>query len=53
MATKNNKIKTVIICVLVFVIWAGLSLYRTLNRNMDWFDKQDLVATENEEKEKK
>lgn len=39
MAVKSEKVKTIIICVLVFVIWAGLSLYRTLSRNMDWFDK--------------
>lgn len=49
MATKNNKIKVIIICVLVFVIWAGLSLYRTLNRNMNWFDKPNLEAIEKEE----
>ena len=51
MATKNNKIKTIIICVLVFVIWAGLSLYRTLNRNMDWFEPQVSAEEEQEKRE--
>ena len=43
MAKMNNKIKTIIICVLLFVIWAGLSLYRTLGRNMDWFESTTVV----------
>jgi len=50
MAVKSEKIKTIIICVLVFVIWAGLSLYRTLSRNMDWFDKT-VVEEQTVEKE--
>lgn len=43
MAKMNNKVKTIIICVLLFVIWAGLSVYRTLGRNMDWFEQVNVV----------
>lgn len=35
---KNKNVKTIIICLVVFVIWAGLSVYRTLGRNQDWFE---------------
>ena len=45
---KNKKIKTALICLLVFIIWAGLSVYRTLGRNKDWFEpkKEDEVSEE-------
>lgn len=34
---KNKKFRTVFICFLIFIIWFGLSLYRTLEKNQDWF----------------
>ena len=37
---KNKNLKTALICLLVFIIWAGLSLYRTLGRNQDWFESK-------------
>ena len=40
---KNKKIRTVIICFLVFFIWFGLSVYRTLGRNKDWFEPKNEV----------
>ena len=45
---KNKKIKTALICLLVFIVWAGLSVYRTLGRNKDWFEpkKEDEVSEE-------
>lgn len=43
---KKGKIKTVIICLLVFILWAGLSLYRTLNINKDWFENKEEIAPE-------
>lgn len=46
MAVKNSQIKVIIICVIVFTIWAGLSFYRTISRNMDWFDTTVEVSAE-------
>ena len=44
---KSKNFRTVIICILVFAIWSGLSLYRTLGRNQDWFlPKGEEVAPE-------
>ena len=48
---KNKKIKTAVICLLVFIIWAGLSLYRTLGRNMDWFEPKKEMAVPEKERE--
>ena len=42
----NKNVKTIIICILIFAIWTGLSFYRTLSRNMNWFDTTDTVASE-------
>ena len=42
----NKNIRTIIICMVVFTIWAGLSFYRTLSRNMNWFDKTEVVVSE-------
>ena len=41
---KNEKLKTAVICLLVFLVWAGLSVYRTLGRNKDWFKPKEEIA---------
>lgn len=41
---KNKNLKTALICLLIFIIWAGLSLYRTLGRNQEWFAPKEEVA---------
>lgn len=51
MAIDKNKIKTIAICVIVFAIWAGLSVYRTLERNPDWFEKNGVALEEATERE--
>lgn len=48
MAVKFNKIKTIIICVTIFIIWSGLSFYRTISRNMNWFADKTLEASAEE-----
>ena len=48
---KNKKIKTVFICLLVFIVWAGLSVYRTLGRNKDWFEPKKEIAEPEKVKE--
>lgn len=34
---KNKNFKKAFICLIVFIVWAGLSLYRTIERNKVWF----------------
>ena len=46
--TINKNVKIIIICVLVFAIWAGLAVYRTVGENPDWFESKT-VAEENDE----
>lgn len=41
---KNKNFKTAIICTLVFIVWAGLSVYRTLGKNQDWFVPKEEIA---------
>ena len=42
MLYKNNKtIKIVIISLLVFIIWFGLALFRTLEKNPEWFTTKE------------
>ena len=41
---KNKNVKSLLICIVVFVIWAGLSIYRTLGRNADWFETKTAVG---------
>lgn len=42
----SKNLKLIIICVLLVVIWAGLSFYRTLSRNMDWFETTEVAVSE-------
>lgn len=46
MAKINKNVKVIIICVVLFSIWAGLSFYRTLSRNMDWFETTEVVSSD-------
>lgn len=46
MAVKNNQVKIIIICVVIFTLWAGMSFYRTISRNMNWFDTTVEVSAE-------
>lgn len=48
---KNKNIKTAFICLIIFVLWAGLSLYRTLGRNKDWFETKEEGSSSLVEKE--
>lgn len=52
MAIKINKnVKTIIVCVLVFAIWAGLALYRTIGENPEWFEAKVIEEDGQEIKE--
>lgn len=39
----SKKIKSIIICVIVFFVWASFALYRTINQNPEWFDKHEFA----------
>ena len=41
---KNKNVRIAIVCLLIFFIWAGLSIYRTLERNKDWFEPKTETA---------
>ena len=49
--TINKNVKIIIICVLVFAIWAGLAVYRTIGENPDWFEEKKLEEAVEEIKE--
>ena len=49
--TRNKDVKIIIICVLVFAIWAGLAVYRTIGENPDWFEEKKLEEAVEEIKE--
>lgn len=42
----NKNIRTIIIIVVVFFIWAGLSLYRTISKNPEWFEAKSIASDE-------
>lgn len=46
MAKINRNVKVIIICVVALSIWAGLSFYRTLSRNMNWFETTEVVSSD-------
>lgn len=45
----NKNIRRIIICVLVFAIWAGLSVYRTIGENPDWFEDKKIAEESGED----
>lgn len=40
MKNINKNLKIAIIIILVLIVWAALAFYRTLSRNMNWFDEK-------------